>query len=404
MIDNVKPIRVGVGTLDLTALEKKYVNQVLDSGRLSYGPFLARFEREFAALHGAKYAVMVNSGTSALEIAVAALRERGGWRDGDEVLVPATTFVATANVLLLLRLTPIFVDVDPRTYNIDPAQIEKRITPRTRAIMPVHLFGQPCEMDPIMEIARRRGLKVIEDSCETMFANYRDRPVGSFGDIACFSTYVAHLLVTGVGGLALTNDPELAVILKSLANHGRDSVYLSLDDRDKAADNGELFRLVAGRFSFVRLGYSYRVTELEGALGLAQLERREAIVGGHQKNARELLRLLEPFQKFLDLPWHPEHSEHSFMMFPLMIRDERVSRKDLIMFLEERGIETRDMLPLINQPFYRERFGDLTAEYPAASRIIERGFYIGCHQKLLPEDLEYVAETFREFFVGLRKY
>src|SRR3712207_6174410 len=203
---------------------------------------MRRFEQEFAELHGCRFGVMSNSGTSSLQVALQALKERHGWEDGDEVIVPAVTFVATSNIVLHNRMTPVFVDVLPDTYNIDPARIEARITERTRAIVPVHLFGLPADMDPILELARAHDLKVIEDSCEAMFATYRGRPVGSFGDVACFSTYVAHFLVTGVGGLGTTNDGELAVAMRSLINHGRDSIYLSIDD-DATDDPDRLFTI-----------------------------------------------------------------------------------------------------------------------------------------------------------------
>ncbi len=196
--------------------------EVLDSNRIMAGPMMARFEAEIASLHGCAYGLMCNSGTGALQIALAALKEVHGWEDGDEVLVPALTFVATSNVVLYNNLKPVFVDVDSKYYTLDPAKIEEKITPRTRAIMPVHIGGQPCDMEPILDIARKYNLRMVEDSCETMFVRDRNRPVGSFGDIGCFSTYAAHMITTGVGGLCTTNDPELIVVLKSLMNHGRD--------------------------------------------------------------------------------------------------------------------------------------------------------------------------------------
>src|SRR5262249_5744359 len=157
--------------------------------------------------------LMCNSGTSALQIALAALKEVYGWQDGDEVLVPALTFVATPNVVFYNNLKPVFVDVDPQYFTIEPSKIEAKITPRTRAVMPVHIGGLPCDMDPILELACRHDLRIVEDSAEAMFSCYRGRPVGSFGDVGCFSTYVAHMLVTGVGGVCTTNDPGLIVIL-----------------------------------------------------------------------------------------------------------------------------------------------------------------------------------------------
>jgi len=196
--------QIGVGGLEIGPLERKYVNQVLDSSRLSHGPFSQRFESLFAREHDCQFACFLNSGTSALHIALAVLKERHGWRDGDEVLVPAVTFISTANIVIYNGMRPVFVDVDLRTYNMDPAQMEKKISGRTRAVIPVHLFGLPAQMDAIMEVANRRGLRLIEDSCETMFATCDGKKVGSFGDIGCFSTYVAHILVTGVGGFCTT--------------------------------------------------------------------------------------------------------------------------------------------------------------------------------------------------------
>ncbi len=389
--------QLGVGCSDIGPREIRYVNQVLKSQRLSYGPFTAKFEQRFAKGHQNRFGIMCNSGTSALRIAVACLKEHDQWGGDSEVLVPAVTFVATSNVLLQQNIRPVFVDVDPKTYNIDPAQMERHITSKTRAIMVVHLFGQPAEMDPIMTIAKKYNLRIIEDSCETMFVNYKGKSVGSFGDISCFSTYIAHLLVTGVGGLALTNNPEYAVTIKSLMNHGRDSIYLSIDD-DKTDDPEKLFNVVQRRFKFVRLGYSFRATEMEAALGLAQLERHSEILSARQRNARYLLKKLKPLERYIQLPWWPDYKEHAFMMFPIVIQEPRVEKSDLVFYLEQRQIETRDMLPLINQPIYVKLFGNLDAHYPVAAHINNNGFYIGCHQGLKTNDLDYMADTFFAYF------
>ena len=394
--DDTNTMFVTVGGFEVTPRATDYVNQALASNRLSYGPFSRKFETHFAALHNAQFAILCNSGTSALHMALACLKELGGWQDDDEVIVPAVTFVATSNMVLLNNLTPVFVDVDAKTYNIDPQKIEEKITPKTRAIMPVHLFGQPCEMDPIMKIARHHNLKVIEDSAETVLARYKGKPVGSWGDISAFSTYVAHLVVTGAGGLAVTNNPDYAVVLKSLLNHGRDSIYLNIDDR--GTTSVEFLEIVEARFRFVRFGHSFRATELEAALGLAQLEEIDGLMDRRKANAAFLLQGLKQFSPFLQLPSWPEYSEHAFMMFPLVIRDRAVAKKELIGFLEEKGIETRDMLPLLNQPIYKQRFGDIEQYYPVAQWINANGFYIGCHPYLHPEQLDYVIAQFEQFF------
>ncbi len=390
--------QLGVGCLTISDNEKRYVNQALDNNRLSYGPFTKRFEQEFASIHDTRHAVMSNSGTSALQVALAALHEKYGWQDGDEIIIPAVTFIATSNVAIMLNLKPVFVDVDPQTYNIDPKLIEEKITSRTKAIVPVHLFGLPADMEPIMEIARKHNLRVVEDSCETMFVKAYGKPVGSHGDIGCFSTYVAHFLVTGVGGLSITSDDELAVTMRSLCNHGRDGIYLSIDD-DKDKHGKELSTIIERRFNFIRLGYSYRVTELEAALGVAQLEIKDSILKTRQANAAYLIKGLKPLEDagHIQLPSVPDYAEHAYMLFPVIDKDPEGS-KELTLHLEEHAIETRPMMPLINQPFYIERFGDIEDDYPVAKQINAGGFYIGCHQGFTTDDLDYIINTFNSFF------
>jgi dTDP-4-amino-4,6-dideoxygalactose transaminase len=387
--------QIGVGGLRIGPRERRYVAQVLDSGRLSYGPFSEKFERRFARAHDCRFAAFCNSGTSALHVALQALKERHGWRDGDEVLVPSVTFVATANIVLHNRMTPVFVDVDPATYTLDPALIQENLTRRTRAIIPVHLLGLPCDMDPILEVARRRDLAVIEDSCETLFARYKGRRVGSLGDVGCFSTYIAHYIVTGVGGLACTSDPDLAVRIRSLMNHGRDSIYFKIDD-DQGMKGAKLHQVVAKRFSFVSLGHSFRCTELEAALGLAQLEGKDAIIRARQANARFLTRALESLSDRLQLPTIPGDRDHMFMMYPIVLR--RGSKTGLVNWLEDRGIETRDLLPLVNQPVYKRLFGNLEGQHPVARWLNRSAFYVGCHQYLSRRDLERIAEAVHDWF------
>ena len=394
----MKKENLGVGCLDITAKEKKYVNQVLKSGRLSYGPFIKKFERKFSQDHGCKTGIMVNSGTSALRIAIACLKEIEKWRIGDEIIVPAVTFVATSNVILQQGLKPVFVDIDSRTYNINPDKIKEKITKNTRAIMVVHLFGQPAEMERIMSIAHHHKLRVIEDSCETAYVKYKGKSVGSFGDITCFSTYIAHLVVTGVGGIAITNSKKYAEVMRSLANHGRDGIYISIDD-DKNKKSKELKEIISRRFKFIRPGYSFRVTELEGALGCAQIERIKRILSQRQSNAGYLIKKLKPLEKYLQLPWHPNYIEHAFMMFPVVIKKNTgIKKSELVNHLENKGIETRDMLPLINQPFYRKIFKIRSRDYPIANWINNHGFYIGCHQKMDRLELDYIVKTFKNYF------
>lgn len=393
------PLRkqIGVGGLTISDRAKALVMEVLDSGRLSAGPMMARFESEIASIHGCRHGLMCNSGTSALQIALGALKERYGWQDGDEVLVPALTFVATANIVIYNSLKPVFVDVERDFFDIDPRKIEEKITPRTRAIIPVHIAGLPCDMTPILDIARRYSLRTIEDSCEAMFVNYKGRPVGSFGDIACFSTYIAHIITTGVGGLCTTNDPDLLVSMKSLMNHGRDSIYIRCDD-DQEVKGSDLFQIANSRFSFIRFGHSFRCTEMEAALGVAQIEGRRARMARREEIANRLTQGLRPLGSCLQLPRAREGADHGFMFYPLAIIDPAVHRDDLILFLEERGIETRYLLPLIDQPIYRKVFGNLDAQYPVAAWLNRNAFYIGCHPEMTDDDTEYVIEHFKQYF------
>ena len=388
---------VPIGFADIGKQERQYVMEALKNKHLSYGPFIRRFECEFAAAHNSKYGVMCNSGTSALCVSVAAAKEKFGWKNGDEVLVPAVTFVATSNVLIQQNLKPVFVDVDPLTYNINPEEVQKHIGKRTRGIMPVHLCGLPCDMKPLMELKHSHKLTMIEDACETMFSKYMGKPIGSFGEFGCFSTYVAHILVTGVGGIALTSDPELAITLRSLCNHGRNGIYLSIDDDNKARGK-ELDMIMKKRFSFDRLGYSFRATEMEGALACAQLERKDEILAKRRKNAAFLTAGLSDLSDVLQLPFIPAGCEHSFMFYPLVLTSPRHKRDDLTLFLEEHGIETRYLLPLINQPVYTKLYGNLEEQYPVAANLNANAFYVGCHQNLSEADLQHIITAMHTFF------
>ena len=386
---------IGVGTLKITDKHKEYVNDVLKNERLSYGPYIQKFEKDFAALHDCRYALMTNSGTSSLQIALAALKTKYGWKDGDEVIVPAVTFIATSNIVLQNNMKPVFVDVEPVYYEIDPSKIEAAITSKTRCIIPVHLFGCPCDMDPILKIAEKHQLRIIEDSCETMFTQYKSKSVGSFGDVGCFSTYVAHILTTGVGGLCTTNDPDLAIMLRSIMNHGRDSIYINIDDDNNKSD-AEMKMIIKRRFRFVQMGYSYRATELEGALGLAELETHEEMMKKRWENGNYFIKELGRFSKYMQMPTIRPESGHAFMMFPIVLKDEK--KDALVNYLEKQGIETRDMLPLTNQPFYQQQLGIKEDDYPVAKWINNNGFYIASHQSLSQVQKEYIVKIFEDYF------
>ncbi len=347
-------------------------------------------------MHGCKYGILSNSGTSSLHVALQALKEIHDWEDGDEVIVPAVTFIATVNVVLHNRMTPVFVDVEPQTYGIDAALMNLAVTERTRAVIPVHLFGQPCEITAIERVAEHHGLKIIEDSCETMFVRHHEQVVGSFGAIACFSMYNAHLLTTGVGGIATTNSPIYASKMRSLVNHGLDIDELYVDDNFSP-------RPATGRsFRFTHAGHSFRITELEAALGLAQLEDVHGILAGRRRNALHIgakLRMLNEHKNAqLRLPEVAPGNEHAWMMYPIVMekQTDAINKQKLTYWLNEHGIETRDMMPITNQPIFSEYLDP--QKFPEANHINKSGFYVGCHQGLEPEDIEYMTTVFHRFY------
>jgi perosamine synthetase len=391
--------KIGVGYALITDLEKKYVNMALDSGRLSPGPFVQKFEKKFAEMHKQKYGIACNSGTSSLHVALEALKEKYSWDQNSEVLVPAITFIATSNAVMHAGMKPVFVDVDSRTYNIDTKLIEEKITENTVAIMPVHTFGQPCEMDSIVKIATKYGLKIVEDCAEAHFAVYKGRPVASFSNIAGSSTYVAHTITTGIGGVITTDDTNLAEIARSLIAHGRactceNCIAYNSKQVCKLRMQTEMDR----RFMMIRLGYSYRIGELEGALGVAQLENKDFIINTRKANAKILTDGLKDVEQYLQLPYYPEYVEHSFMMYPLVIKDDKAfTRNEIVKYLEQNNIETRPMLPLLNQPIYKEIFGDIEKDYPVAQWINNNGFYVGCHHGLSKEELNMIIKTIHAF-------
>jgi dTDP-4-amino-4,6-dideoxygalactose transaminase len=363
---------IDIGTLNITKRHIAKVVEALKSNRLSYGPMTDEFEKRFSKMHGNKYGVFTNSGTSALQATIHAMKILYGWKDGDEIIMPATTFVATYNVILQNNMKPVLVDIG-KDLNIDVKLIKDKLTKKTRAILPVHLLGKSCDMKAIMKLAKIHKLKVIEDSCETMGV-----PGIGLGDVTCFSFYIAHILITGVGGIAITKDKKLADLIRSLIFHGRDNKYLSIDNDDKYDEE-----IIHSRFKFNHPGYSYRGTELEAALGLVELKLLNKNIRKRQKNAQYL-------NSKLNSQWSQSYLEnHAFMMFPLTV--ER--RNELILELEKNGITTRTIMPLINQPYIKVKQSD----YPTSKYILEAGLLVGCHQDLNKKDLDKMVEIIRKY-------
>jgi dTDP-4-amino-4,6-dideoxygalactose transaminase len=394
---------IGVGTFSATPKMWNNIAQVLESGQISYGQFSREFERRFATLHGRKYGVLSNSGTSSLQVSLEAMKMTEGWEDGAEVIVPATTFVATPNVVVQAGLTPVFVDVDPLTYCMNIYDAMQAVTPHTVAIMPVNLLGQSADYRGLYDLIEQNGygsLKVIEDSCEAMFVTHHSNPVGSWGHIGCFSTYVAHLLVTGVGGIAITDNPSYAARMRSLVNHGLALEQLNPDDN--FSPRPSMFS--SRRFIFDMLGHSYRITELEAALGCAGLDDYKNNMSARTRNAETYIQgireLNREFGQVIEEPCIAQGNVHAWMMMPIVLSHTpsvtNPSKESLMSWLNNFGIETRDLLPLVDQPVYKDYIDP--AKFPVSSWLLDSGFYVGVHQGLNTEDVQFVLSTLRGYF------
>ncbi|HKV03882.1 MAG TPA: DegT/DnrJ/EryC1/StrS family aminotransferase [Candidatus Acidoferrales bacterium] len=330
--------------------EIEYVTRVLRTGRLSLGPVLEEFEAAFAAYAGARFAVATNSGTSALHLCVRAL----GIGPADEVLTTSFSFAASANCLLYERALPTFVDIDPGSLNLDPTRIREaiesdyawdrglcrpvnRLSGRVlKAILPVHVFGLPCAMGPIAEIAREFNLGVIEDACEALGAEYRGRHVGSFGDAAAFAFYANKQITTAEGGMIVTDNPQIARLCRSLRNQGRD------ED--------------AGWLRHARLGYNYRLSDLHAALGLAQLERVDELLAARDCVAAHYSRALAGVPQ-IELPAGAPGMKRSWFVYAIRLRGPSapVLRNLLLAELRERGIACQAYFPAIHrQPYFKK--------------------------------------------------
>jgi len=390
--------KITIADIRLTSLAKKYIGRVLANNRLTYGPLTEVFEKKIAKKISRRYALFVNSGTSGLTVAIQAMKELYHWQDKDEILVPAVTFIATSNVVLHTNLRPVFVDVEPDYYCIDAAKIEKKISRKTRAILPVNLFGQSADLKTITAIAKKHHLKIIEDSCESMFVKYAGQPVGSLSDVSVFSTYATHILTTGVGGLITTDNKKLFEVMETLIFHGRDNIYLNIDDDDNLDDESKLKQIVSRRFLYHRLGYNFRLTEMEAAIGLAQLTKIDDFVKKRQAIARQISKTLSPFKNHLQLPKIRAGAEHGFMLYPIVITNPSIKKMSLLIHLEQNGVETREFMPLLSQPIYKKIFGDIEKDYPVAQFLVKNGFIIGCHPYLKKADIDYLGKVFNSFF------
>lgn len=367
--------KVPFGTVSITDEARALIDKALETTFVTRGKYVEEFEKQFADLFGVKHAVAVSSGTDADALSLAVLYDYGAKR-GDEIIVPALSFIATGNAVFQAGFTPVFVDVRRETLNIDPKKIEQVITEKTRAILPVHLMGKPADMDPILEIAKKHNLYVIEDAAEAHGAQYKGRTVGTMGNMAAFSLYAAHIVTSVEGGMVITNDERMSEALMSLRNHG-----------------------MVGKFSAQRIGFSSKMNELEAAVGLGNIKIFRSIF---EKRRENLLYLIDKFKKFEEFFISIKEDDNEKIgphAFSIILREELSFTKDeMVDYLDEKGIDSRNLFYSIpTQCMSYEFLGYQSGDFPEAEYCSDFGFHIGIHQDIEIAQLDYVVETIEQF-------
>ena len=364
---------------DIDAADIDEVVDTLRSGWLTYGPKTQRFETEFKQLAGAEYAVATNSCTAGLHLSLLA----AGLGPGDEVITTPLTFAATANVIVHAGATPVLADISYDDLNIDPEQIERRITPRTKAIMPVHYAGHACRMDEILDIARRHNLVVIEDAATAAGSAYRGRPVGSLGDMTVFSFYPIKNMTTGQGGIVTTNHPEYAERLGSLRNHGLDS---NAWNRYSAEASRPFYTLSEP-------GFNYGMFDLLAAVGLGQLQRLPEFNARRTDLAAHYTRLFADVPQ-VEVPTVSPDVTSNWHLYVMRLRDTTLGRDDLVTALKARGIGTSvHYYPVHYHPYYREHFGFREGDYPVCESEFDRILSLPLFPQMTEHDVERVVEA-----------
>lgn len=352
----------------ITEDDVKAVAAAVRNKRLSQGKYVEKFEKAFSDYVKSTHALTVANGTAALHLALLSV----GVESGDEVILPSFTFVASSNCALYVGAKPVFVDINPCTFNIDPQKIEKATSPRTKAIIVVHYGGQPADMDPILRIAEKHGLHVIEDAAEAHGATYRNRMAGSIGSVGCFSFYPNKNMTTGEGGMVVTNSRQIAEKIRLLRSHGQDS-----------------------RYHHIMIGYNYRMTDIQAALGLAQLRKLDLIVRKKQKAAKYYDQMLSK-EEDIQTPYVIEDATHTYMFYTVKFPNETV-RNRVMRHLNMKRVETRIAFPPVHlQPAYRSLFGYKEGYLPATEECAKRVLSLPIYPHIRREDQQFVAEAILE--------
>jgi len=350
--------------------EIKAVVKVMRSGPLTNalgeGPMVTKFEKKFSEFACVKHAVAMNTGTAALHSAVVA----AGVKQGDEVILPSFTFVATAEAVVLANGKPVFTDIDPETYTLSPDEIKKNVTKKTQAIMPVDLYGLSVDSKPISEIATEHNLIVIEDSAQAHGATYAGKPAGVFADVACWSLYASKNITTGEGGVATTDNDEIAEILRLIRTHGEKAKYASL-----------------------MLGCNYRMSEIQAAIGLVQLGKLPTYVAKRRENAKRLTKLLAASDR-LKLPAESEERQHSWYLYTVRLINATVTeRNNLVKKLQKKGIGAvvYYINPVHQMPYYHKTFGE--SRLPETEKAASQVFSLPVHPGVTEAQIDYIAKT-----------
>lgn len=350
------------------------VVKVLNSGWLSLGPKYKEFEEKFAKYVGTKYACAVSSGTAALHLGVRAL----GLKEDDEVITSPFSFVASSNVLLYERVKPVFVDIEENTFNIDPLLIERAINKKTKAILPVHIFGQSADMDPIVNLAKKYNLKILEDSCESLGATYKGKMVGTTGEAGTFAFYPNKQMTTGEGGVIVTNSKEIYDLCDSMRNQGR-------------GDSGDWL-------VHERLGYNYRMDEMSASLGITQLKKLDWMIEEKRKIASWYNNALKNI-KGVETPKTGKDRTHSWFVY--VIRIKKKKRDEMMIELGRRGIQTKPYLPVIHlQPFMKQLFKFKKGDFKVAENVSDETLALPLYIGLNIKDVEYIANTIKKVLYG----
>lgn len=363
--------------------ELKYVTDCIKSGWISSsGKYIADFENAFAKFCNVKHAVACSNGTTAIHLAIEAL----GIKKGDEVIIPTFTMIATANAIIYAGAKPVLVDSEKETWNIDTSKIEEKINKRTKAIMVVHTYGHPVDMDAVLKIANKHKLFVIEDAAESHGAEYKGKRTGGLGDIACFSFFGNKIITTGEGGMVTTNNDELAERARLLRNHA----------------------FGKPRFIHSELGFNYRLTNIQAAIGLAQVEKAEYLVNRRIENAKIYTSLLKDVPG-ITTPPQKSWAKNVYWMYGILVDKKKfgMSKDELMEELMKKGIETRSFFyPMHKQPVYfkkDERFPDITGKYPVSEKLFEEGVYLPSGSSLTKEQIKFVVDTIKSLRINHNK-